>query len=285
MQDSARAVGEAIVVLFDDSTAAQERIRAALGALRQVRYRPQPVTACFRIVRRQRRIGDESFLFGATPSGATRVIKNTDGRFSLPMFASPDAGYDLVWSSPGRLTNGEGWSGAPPPDRPWHRNAFFVAAYLGAPDTFECTVREPQVHLSPESRVALRTTLDSAALLTTIVADLRANYRALASGVFVVDTSRSSAGPWSARIVAALRQPAAATAMVTARTTPRAWFGEVVFSGDTAAISATVSQCREGEGILYSVTSATHRYFRAGDHWEPERRRSVAVGDGSRCPW
>jgi hypothetical protein len=123
---------------------------------------------------------------------------------------------------------------------------------------------------------------DSAALVQAVVADLKASYRGFADGQFVFDTTNAALGPLAVRVLAGLRT---GDSVRVSRTTPRARFGNFHFAGDTAAIAVTVNFCSLEPREWFSGTDGTHRYFRTEAGWEPERRRSVRVGDGVRCPY
>jgi hypothetical protein len=139
-EDSLRSVADAFVVVFDDSTAQSQTVSPALAALRSIRTaRGGPLNACFRVTRRQSAIGKEELFFGITPSAATRVRTTDGGGFVLPMYASPDAFYDLRWSGTGAITAGEGWASGPFAEDPYHRNAMFSARRIGEPDVSRCS--------------------------------------------------------------------------------------------------------------------------------------------------
>jgi len=138
-QDSARAVAQGIVVIFDDSAAATEPIATALANLRKIRTAGAGViNACFRVTRRQRTVGGEELFFGIVASAATRVRRADGAGFVLPTYASPDAFYDLKWQDSGLLSSGTGWSAGWEPSNGYHRNAFFVAERIDQPQVAQC---------------------------------------------------------------------------------------------------------------------------------------------------
>jgi hypothetical protein len=128
----------------------------------------------------------------------------------------------------------------------------------------------------------LTTAADSAALVTAVVADLRAFYSSAKTGVFVTDSGRYLTGPLARRIALLLRSDAT---FDTTHTTPRLAWSEPSVRGDTATVSVIEHRCHEGTRIRYSGNNATHRYIRINARWTVESPRSVTHGDGMRCPW
>lgn len=141
-ENLARTIGVATVVILEGAAAAAEPARevfATLPAIRQSRERDRVPAdnVCFKVTEHERRVGAEELLFGITPRGTSRWSFAAADGFSLRVFASIDAVYALRWTTPGRLTQGEGWSSLAP-EIPYHRNAYFSATRLGAPDTAQC---------------------------------------------------------------------------------------------------------------------------------------------------
>jgi hypothetical protein len=126
---------------------------------------------------------------------------------------------------------------------------------------------------------------DSSALVEVIAADLRASYRAVADGMFALDTTNASLGPLTIRVIATLRARDSMATTPATRTTPRVRMSNVIITSSTAAVTVTVNRCSLEPREWVSGTSATHRYIRVGERWAPEPRRSVTVGDGVRCPY
>jgi hypothetical protein len=127
------------------------------------------------------------------------------------------------------------------------------------------------------------TVSDSEALVAEVAADLRASYPALAQGVFVLDSSRSSRDTLTARVVATLQATDATEVIKPQRTTPRAVLGQLVIVEDTATISVAVNTCRANGG--YGGTGSVHRYVRSFGRWTRDPRRLVETGHGINCPW
>ena len=139
--DSSRAIGSAMLVILDDSTAATDVARTALNALppmlRNLATTPR-ANACFRVLSATARVGDEELFFGIQPIGATRWQHDPTEGFSLRVYASPDAGYTLRWKTGGPLMAGEGWSYGWQAQVREHRNAFFVASLIGPANIAHC---------------------------------------------------------------------------------------------------------------------------------------------------
>ena len=139
--DSSRAIASAVLVLLEDSTAATDATRSALGALRTA-YRPSTTglrdNACIRVLSRTARVGDEELFFGIERIDASRWQHDTAQGFSLRVYFSPDAGYTLRWKTDGPLLAGEGWSYGWQVQAREHRNAFFVARRIGPADIAQC---------------------------------------------------------------------------------------------------------------------------------------------------
>jgi len=141
VSDSARAIASAVVVILDDSTAATDVARIALGALRPLfpnRATGQRDNACFRVLSAASRVGDEELFFGIQPAGTTQWEYDATQGFSLRVYASPDAGYILHWTNSGPVIAGEGWSYGWQAQVGLHRNAFFVARRIGAVNVAQC---------------------------------------------------------------------------------------------------------------------------------------------------
>lgn len=139
--DSSRAVASAMLVILDDATAATDTARTALNALPSLLRNPATApraNACFRVLSAMARVRDEELFFGLQPIGATRWQHDPTDGFSLRMYVSPDAGYTLRWTNGGPLTAGEGWSYGWQGQVREHRNAFFVATFIGAADIAQC---------------------------------------------------------------------------------------------------------------------------------------------------
>jgi hypothetical protein len=127
------------------------------------------------------------------------------------------------------------------------------------------------------------TAADSSALVTAIVADLRASYKSAASGLFVRDTTRHTRGALSRQI--ALHLARRDTSFTPSRTTPRLGFSEPVIQGDTASVKVTDKHCTEQGALQYYGNNGTHRYIRSGSTWTAVGRGSVMHADGFTCPW
>ena len=140
--DSSEALASAVLVLLEDSTAATDAARAALSALRAT-YRPPatglPDNACFRVLSRMPRVGNEELFFGIQRIDATRWQHDATRGFSLRVYFSPDAGYTLRWWTDGPLLAGEGWSYGWQAQAREHQNAFFAARRIGPADIAQCT--------------------------------------------------------------------------------------------------------------------------------------------------
>ncbi len=139
--DSSRAIASAMLVILDDSTAAADTVQTALDALRAIRRNAATApraNACFRVLSANARVADEELFFGIQPIGTTRWEYDATARFSLRVYASPDAGYILRWTDGGPLMAGEGWSYGWQAQVREHRNAFFVAIRIGASNIAQC---------------------------------------------------------------------------------------------------------------------------------------------------
>ena len=129
--DSLGSIGEAMFVLSD------EPMDAAPEPLRWLRIEPEQANACFVITRSIRSVRGEELFFGIVRRASTVWRGREGGTFSVQVYQSPDAFYQLQWEGEGAMVRGEGWSSFVP-GTPWHRNAFFVATRVGPPDVGAC---------------------------------------------------------------------------------------------------------------------------------------------------
>jgi hypothetical protein len=139
---SSRDIATGILVLFADSTAFAESLKANAHALpNQVFERlPQRLmpNACFKVEKRERYVDGREYYFGITPRSTTRWIERNDSVL-LPVYSSPDANHVLKWMRsrwPDSFT-GIGIQGDCCSDLHGPFGAF-VAIRRGPPDTLNC---------------------------------------------------------------------------------------------------------------------------------------------------
>jgi hypothetical protein len=147
-----------------------------------------------------------------------------------------------------------------------------------------CTVFLVACVARPAAAQTLLSPADSTALVNVVIVDVRANYRAFVTGVFVVDTSRMASDPLAIRVFSSLRRVPEASGQPT-RVTPRASINVIIRGLDTAMVSVSVSQCMLEPRERFWSTSATHRYIRINGAWKADPDRSVIAGDGVSCPF
>jgi hypothetical protein len=140
--DTARSVATAVVVILD---AGDQAMRAVWNALPLRPIDPQQPafgqSACFKVTKAARKVGAEELNFGITTSALTYAVASagsTNAAFSMIVYRSIDAAYELRWSGGGPLVRGEGWSLSPDIRTSFHRNAYFAAERTGGPDPAQC---------------------------------------------------------------------------------------------------------------------------------------------------
>ena len=139
---SSREIATGILVLFADSTAFAESLKANAHALpdRLLEYmvrRPMP-NACFKVEKRERYVDGREYYFGIFPRSTTRWIERNDS-VSLSVYSSPDANHILKWmrSRSEDSFTGIGIQGDCCSDLHGPFGAF-VAIRRGPPDTLNC---------------------------------------------------------------------------------------------------------------------------------------------------
>jgi hypothetical protein len=129
--DSSRAVASATIVLLGKEIDA--KTKAALDSLGS--FWLSGSNACF-AVRSSAPSQPLKSFFGIIRAASSTWTSGQEYT-TLPVYRSPDAGYQLRFIKAGSGLNGEGWSMGSS-GQPWHRDAYIVGIRIGEPDVRAC---------------------------------------------------------------------------------------------------------------------------------------------------
>ena len=139
----AREIARGVLVLFADSAALSESIRAS-GLLVENRIfrfsaSAESANACFKVHSREGYVGDREFYLGIIPRSVTRWRISNDSA-SIQMYRSPDAAYHFTWVASGEMRDSIVGIGVQhdccgPKAGPF---GIFIARRRGAPDARHC---------------------------------------------------------------------------------------------------------------------------------------------------